>query len=264
MHECRSLAGEENHRALEVVGPAPAARRDAADGWVSVGKTSEGKATVGGRKEPMRALRGGVAVSEDIHVDDPPVTPRYTYEPSTYPDNVYDVSGSTDTVCVHCASSEDDGEPANAPEPECTGEETTTAVPASQPHPDNADSKPGSDNRFDAAAVAGLASKPTLATRPTARTPETNAAVRRGRGAALRARFGGAGGTEGVGMDVGGWLKADVSSARNAPRHGACRECGPDQCDCQGSGPLLCRVSSRTGPIGRIRPGSVRNPSAIR
>ena len=53
-----------------------------------------------------------------VHVDDPPVTPRYTYEPSTYPDNVYDVSGNTDTVCVHCASSEDDGEPANAPEPE--------------------------------------------------------------------------------------------------------------------------------------------------
>ncbi|MGN6326845.1 nicotinate phosphoribosyltransferase [Pseudolysinimonas sp.] len=42
-------------------------------GWLPVGKRSEGKATVGGRKQPVRALRGGVAVSEDIHVEDPPV-----------------------------------------------------------------------------------------------------------------------------------------------------------------------------------------------
>ncbi|MGN6272143.1 MAG: nicotinate phosphoribosyltransferase [Protaetiibacter sp.] len=49
------------------------ARQDAADGWISVGKTSVGKATIGGRKEPVRALRDGIAVSEDIHVDDPPV-----------------------------------------------------------------------------------------------------------------------------------------------------------------------------------------------
>ncbi|AYF98697.1 nicotinate phosphoribosyltransferase [Protaetiibacter intestinalis] len=49
------------------------ARKDAATGWVSVGKSSEGKATVGGRKQPIRALRGGVAVAEDIHVEDPPV-----------------------------------------------------------------------------------------------------------------------------------------------------------------------------------------------
>lgn len=48
------------------------ARQDA-DGWVPVGKTSEGKATVGGRKQPVRAMRGGVAVAEDIHVDDPPI-----------------------------------------------------------------------------------------------------------------------------------------------------------------------------------------------
>ena len=38
-----------------------------------VGKTSEGKATVGGRKQPVRALHAGVAVAEDIHVEDPPV-----------------------------------------------------------------------------------------------------------------------------------------------------------------------------------------------
>lgn len=49
------------------------ARRDAAGAWVGVGKTSEGKATVGGRKQPVRALRDGLAVSEDVHVDDPPV-----------------------------------------------------------------------------------------------------------------------------------------------------------------------------------------------
>ncbi len=49
------------------------ARRDAAGAWIGVGKTSENKATVGGRKQPVRALRDGVAVSEDVHVDDPPV-----------------------------------------------------------------------------------------------------------------------------------------------------------------------------------------------
>jgi len=50
------------------------ARQDAAGTWIGVGKSSEGKATIGGRKEPVRALRGGTAVSEDIHVDDPPVS----------------------------------------------------------------------------------------------------------------------------------------------------------------------------------------------
>jgi len=49
------------------------ARQDADGSWVGVGKSSEGKATIGGRKQPVRALRGGVAVSEDVHVDDPPV-----------------------------------------------------------------------------------------------------------------------------------------------------------------------------------------------
>lgn len=43
-------------------------------GWLPVGKTSEGKATVGGRKQPVRALKDGVAKSEDIWVEDPPVT----------------------------------------------------------------------------------------------------------------------------------------------------------------------------------------------
>jgi nicotinate phosphoribosyltransferase len=49
------------------------ARQDAAGSWIGVGKSSEGKATIGGRKQPVRALRDGIAVSEDIHVDDPPV-----------------------------------------------------------------------------------------------------------------------------------------------------------------------------------------------
>lgn len=41
--------------------------------WMPVGKKSDGKATVGGRKQPVRALAAGVAVSEDIYVEDPPV-----------------------------------------------------------------------------------------------------------------------------------------------------------------------------------------------
>ncbi len=43
-------------------------------GWRAVGKTSESKATIGGRKQAFRALRSGVATSEDIYVDDPSVT----------------------------------------------------------------------------------------------------------------------------------------------------------------------------------------------
>jgi nicotinate phosphoribosyltransferase len=42
-------------------------------GWLPVGKKSDGKATVGGRKQPVRTLRDGVAVAEDIYVEDPPV-----------------------------------------------------------------------------------------------------------------------------------------------------------------------------------------------
>jgi nicotinate phosphoribosyltransferase len=49
------------------------AHLDAEGAWLPVGKKSDGKATVGGRKQPVRALRDGVAVSEDIHVEDPPV-----------------------------------------------------------------------------------------------------------------------------------------------------------------------------------------------
>jgi len=42
-------------------------------GWLPVGKKSDGKATVGGRKQPVRTLRDGIAVAEDIYVEDPPV-----------------------------------------------------------------------------------------------------------------------------------------------------------------------------------------------
>ncbi|TPW75880.1 nicotinate phosphoribosyltransferase [Schumannella soli] len=49
------------------------AHHDGAGGWVSVGKKSEAKATVGGRKQPVRRLVDGVAVEETIYVEDPPV-----------------------------------------------------------------------------------------------------------------------------------------------------------------------------------------------
>lgn len=46
------------------------ARRDDAGDWIGVGKTSEGKATVGGRKVPVRMLDGGIATQERIIVRD--------------------------------------------------------------------------------------------------------------------------------------------------------------------------------------------------
>jgi len=49
------------------------AHLDGAGGWLPVGKKSDGKATVGGRKQPVRTLRDGVAAAEDIYVEDPPV-----------------------------------------------------------------------------------------------------------------------------------------------------------------------------------------------
>jgi len=54
------------------------ARQEADGTWLPVGKTSAGKATVGGRKQAVRALRDGVAIAEDIHVDDPPVAALHT------------------------------------------------------------------------------------------------------------------------------------------------------------------------------------------
>jgi nicotinate phosphoribosyltransferase len=50
------------------------AHLDEKGGWLPVGKTSAGKATVGGRKQPVRALRDGVAHAEDIYVEDPPAS----------------------------------------------------------------------------------------------------------------------------------------------------------------------------------------------
>jgi len=46
------------------------AHRDDAGEWVSVAKKSADKATVGGRKRPVRSLRNGVAVAETIYVED--------------------------------------------------------------------------------------------------------------------------------------------------------------------------------------------------
>lgn len=43
--------------------------------WHAVEKHSDGKATVGGRKQPIRSLDHGVATAETIFVDDPQVVP---------------------------------------------------------------------------------------------------------------------------------------------------------------------------------------------
>ncbi len=51
------------------------ARLDDDGAWLPVGKTSEGKATVGGRKRPVRALSNGVATGEDVYVEDPSIAP---------------------------------------------------------------------------------------------------------------------------------------------------------------------------------------------
>jgi nicotinate phosphoribosyltransferase len=48
------------------------ARKDAAGSWVSVAKKSTAKATVGGKKHPVRSLEDGVAVAETIYVGDEP------------------------------------------------------------------------------------------------------------------------------------------------------------------------------------------------
>lgn len=43
--------------------------------WLSVGKRSDGKATVAGRKVPVRSLDHGIAVEETIYVDEPESQP---------------------------------------------------------------------------------------------------------------------------------------------------------------------------------------------
>ncbi len=61
-------------------GPDPATA-----GWLPVGKKSDDKATVGGRKQPVRALSDGVATSEDIYVEDPPVSASGAARPLLIP-----------------------------------------------------------------------------------------------------------------------------------------------------------------------------------
>jgi nicotinate phosphoribosyltransferase len=48
------------------------AHKDDAGQWVSVAKASAAKATVGGRKRPVRRLKAGVAVEETIYVETVP------------------------------------------------------------------------------------------------------------------------------------------------------------------------------------------------
>ena len=48
------------------------AHTDDAGEWVSVAKASAAKATIGGRKRPVRRLKAGVAVEETIYVEEPP------------------------------------------------------------------------------------------------------------------------------------------------------------------------------------------------
>jgi nicotinate phosphoribosyltransferase len=49
------------------------ARRDENGAWESVAKKSAAKATIGGRKSPVRTLVGGVAQTETIYIGDAPV-----------------------------------------------------------------------------------------------------------------------------------------------------------------------------------------------
>ncbi len=48
------------------------AHKDDAGDWVSVAKASAAKATIGGRKRPVRRLQAGVAVEETIYVEEAP------------------------------------------------------------------------------------------------------------------------------------------------------------------------------------------------
>lgn len=52
------------------------AHQTASGEWIGVGKRSDGKATVGGRKVPVRSLDHGVAVEETIYVDEPETLPK--------------------------------------------------------------------------------------------------------------------------------------------------------------------------------------------
>ncbi|MCU1525091.1 MAG: nicotinate phosphoribosyltransferase, partial [Microbacteriaceae bacterium] len=53
------------------------AKKDAAGDWISVAKTSPEKASIGGRKFPVRELdETGTAIAEVIHVGEPEPTAR--------------------------------------------------------------------------------------------------------------------------------------------------------------------------------------------
>ncbi|WBU38173.1 nicotinate phosphoribosyltransferase [Homoserinibacter sp. YIM 151385] len=52
------------------------AHQDADGSWHPVGKRSDGKSTVAGRKQPIRTLDHGVATEETIYVEDPEVVPE--------------------------------------------------------------------------------------------------------------------------------------------------------------------------------------------
>ena len=52
------------------------AHRSADGDWVGVGKRSDGKATVAGRKVPVRSLDHGVAVEETVYVEEPAALPK--------------------------------------------------------------------------------------------------------------------------------------------------------------------------------------------
>jgi nicotinate phosphoribosyltransferase len=60
------------------------ARKDAAGTWVSVAKRSAAKATVGGKKHPVRSIENGVAVAETIYVGSEPA-PSDTERPLLVP-----------------------------------------------------------------------------------------------------------------------------------------------------------------------------------
>lgn len=52
------------------------ARQDPSGSWLPVGKRSDGKATVAGRKVPVRTLDHGVAVEETVYVEEPETLPK--------------------------------------------------------------------------------------------------------------------------------------------------------------------------------------------
>jgi len=68
-----SVVTGSGHPAAGMVYKLVAHRNDEGE-WVSVAKKSASKATVGGRKRPVRSLEAGVAVAETIYVEDSPST----------------------------------------------------------------------------------------------------------------------------------------------------------------------------------------------